>query len=359
MFWQAGLFWFDSDFSVQTFPFFVPPTTVRHENTSWAAFGQLSYDLSDVMTLTVGARYTDDDKDMTTPAGSFATVSPVSVSDEQVSWDLSLMYALNDEFNLFGRVASGFRAPTIQGRNIAFLDANPFSVADSETILSYEVGFKSQLGDRVRLNGSVFYYTIDDQQLSAIGGNTNSNVLINADKGIGTGIDFDSEFLITENFVVTLGGAWNDTEIDDPNLRTGICGSGQCTVLDPIDADGFALLDGNPFPQAPEWMLNATARYGAPVGDNDEVYVLLDYAHQGDTNFFLYESEEFHSGDIFELGLRAGYIGNDGRWELAVFARNLTDEENLKGGIDFNNNTGFDNEPRIVGVNFRLNFGQY
>jgi iron complex outermembrane receptor protein len=158
---------------------------------------------------------------------------------------------------------------------------------------------------------------------------------------------------------VTLGGAWNDTEIDDANLRTQVCGSGQCTVLDPLDANGFAILDGNPFPQAPEWMFNATARYGTPIGDNDEIYWLLDYAHQGDTNFFLYESAEFHSGDIFEVGLRAGYVANEGQWELAVFARNLTDEENLKGGIDFNNNTGFDNEPRIFGVNFRLNFGQY
>jgi iron complex outermembrane receptor protein len=156
---------------------------------------------------------------------------------------------------------------------------------------------------------------------------------------------------------MTFGGSWNDTEIDDPNLVTATCGSGQCTVLDPLDGNGFAILDGNPFPQAPEYMLNATARYSTAVGTNSEAYWLLDYALQGDTNFFLYESAEFHSGDIYELGLRAGYIGNDGQWELAAFARNLTDEENLKGGIDFNNNTGFVNEPRIFGVNFRLNFG--
>ena len=52
------------------------------------------------------------------------------------------------------------------------------------------------------------------------------------------------------------------------------------------------------------------------------------------------------------------YVGNDGQWELAAFARNLTDEENLKGGIDFNNLTGFVNEPRIFGVNLRVNFGE-
>ena len=356
LFWQAGVFWFDSDFSVQTFPGFVPPTTVRHENTSWAVFGQVSYDLTDRSTLTAGVRYTDDDKDMSTPAG-FNLIAPVSVSDEQVSWDVSLSFAMNDDVNIYGRVASGFRAPSIQGRNIAFLDANPFSIADSETILSTEIGFKSTLTDRVRLNGSVYYYTIDDQQLSAIGGNTNSNVLVNADKGVGLGVDVDTEILFSDNFVVTFGGSWNDTEIDDPNLVTAPCGSGQCTILDPLDVNGFPILDGNPFPQAPEFMINVTARYGVPVGDDDELYVYGDFVNQGDTNFFLYEAAEYHTGSIYEAGLRAGYIANDGQWELSVFARNVTDEENLKGGIDFNNNTGFDNEPRIFGLNFQLNFG--
>src|SRR5690606_20486334 len=228
MFWQAGVFWFGSDFSVETFPFFVPSTTVRHENTSWAVFGQVSYDLTDRATLTAGVRYTDDDKDMSTPRG-FNLIAPVSVSDEQVSWDLSLSFAMNDDVNLFGRVASGFRAPSIQGRNIAFLDANPFSIADSETMLSTESGFKSTITDRVRLNGSVYHYTIDDQQLSAIGGNANSNVLVNADKGKGMGVDLDAEILFSDYFIVTFGGSYNDTEIDDPNLRTAICA--QCTVL--------------------------------------------------------------------------------------------------------------------------------
>src|SRR5690606_12182026 len=124
-------------------------------------------------------RAAHDEKDMTTPETP-SEQPPVNVSDEQVSWDVSLMYQLNDDWNLSGRVANGFRAPSIQGRNIAFLDPNPFSIADSETILSTEVGFKSVLGERVRLNGAVYYYTIDDMQLSAIGGNTNSNVLVNA-----------------------------------------------------------------------------------------------------------------------------------------------------------------------------------
>ncbi|MDH4047187.1 MAG: TonB-dependent receptor [Gammaproteobacteria bacterium] len=371
-FWQAGVFYFDSDFSVTTSPFFVPSTTVRHENTSWAVFGHVSFDLTDRTTLTAGVRYTDDDKDMSVtdtppfnplPPGILAG-QPVSVADEQVSWDLSLMYAVNDDFNLYGRVASGFRAPTIQGRNIAFFDANPYSIATSETILSSELGFKSTIGDRMRLNGSVFYYTIDDQQLSAIGGNANSNVLVNADKGTGFGVDFDAEILLTDNLILTLGGSWNDTEIDDANLVTAMpCGvptntARRCTVLDPLDTDGFAILDGNPFPQAPEYLFNAVLRYSMPV-DGGDLFFQTDWAFQGDAQFFLYESTEFHSGDIYEGGVRAGFTADDNRWELAVFGRNITDAENLKGAIDFNNNTGFVNDRRIWGASFKINFGAF
>ena len=355
VFWQAGYFYFKSDFNVFTEPFFVPGTSVRHKNEAWAVFGQAAINLTDATTLTIGARYTDDEKDMTTDSGPNPQ-PPVNVGDEQVSWDISLMHDLNDSVNIYARVANGFRAPSIQGRNIAFFDPNPFSVAQSETILSTEIGFKSEINNRIRLNGALYYYTIDDQQLSAIGGNTNSNVLVNADKGIGIGTDIDAEFVLSDNFIMTFGGSYNDTKIEDSNLVTATCA--QCTVLDPLDSNGFAILDGNPFPQAPEYQFNVTLRYSTPVSDDDEIYWYADYAHQGNANFLLYESAEFHSGDIFEAGLRAGYIANDGQWELAAFARNISDEENLKGGIDFNNNTGFVNEPRIFGVNFRMNFGE-
>ena len=50
---------------------------------------------------------------------------------------------------------------------------------------------------------------------------------------------------------------------------------------------------------------------------------------------------------------------DDDRWEISVFGRNITDEENLKGGIDFNNNTGFVNDRRIWGASLKINFGTF
>jgi iron complex outermembrane receptor protein len=88
------------------------------------------------------------------------------------------------------------------------------------------------------------------------------------------------------------------------------------------------------------------------MANNSEFFLSTDWAFQGETQFFIYESEEFMSDSTFEGGARIGYSHDGGKWEVALFGRNITDEENVKGGIDFNNFTGFDNDPRIVGVSF-------
>ncbi|HCK84372.1 MAG TPA: TonB-dependent receptor [Hyphomonadaceae bacterium] len=346
--WQAGVFYFDSDLTVSTVGVGFPPlATLNHTNTSWAVFGQAGFDVSDQLSVSAGVRYTDDEKDLR----GVITPGPVSVSvsDEQVSWDLSAVYAMSDDANLYARIASGFRAPTIQGRDVAFF--NPPSVATSETIQSYEAGFKSDLFDRrARLNGAVFYYEITDQQFSAIGGLGNFNQLINADKGEGYGFELEGELAVTDALTLTSAFSYNHTEIKDATLAVGTCGSGQCTVRDPLNLAGNALIDGNPFPQAPEFIFDFTARYEHPLSSGATLFAATDWMVRGEFNIFLYDAVEYQTDRQFEGGLRAGYRSADGRWEAAVFGRNITDEENVIGGIDFNNNTAFVNEPRVVGV---------
>jgi len=354
--WQAGLFLFDSEFSVTTEPFFVEPTTVVHENASWAVFVHLDYDFTSKFTVVGGFRYTDDQKDLTALASPIPTV-PVTVEDEHVSWDISGIYLRNDYLRWYARVASGFRAPTIQGRDIAFFGAP--STARSEEIVSGEIGIKATLADeRLRVNGAIYRYQIQDMQFSAIGGAGNLVQLVNADKGNGTGLDVDLEWLLSDRFLVTAGISYNHTELDDPNLRVAPCGSGLCTVTDALDVNGNAIVDGNSFPQAPELLANLILQYTHELDGDDRLFFDVDYAFQGNTSFFLYESLEYNSDRAFELGVRAGVTLDDGRWELAIFGRNITDEENLVGGIDFNNLTGYDNGPAVYGVTLTGNFGQ-
>ena len=366
MSWQVGGFYFDSTFGVNSIDGFFGATEVFHGNTSWALFGQTSYKVNDKLDITGGIRYTDDVKTFSVGqqnVDGFALVigaaqiqqyDPIKVSDDQISWELSANYRLTDKTSLFARVADGFRAQSIQGRDVAF-EAPP-SVADSETITSFEVGAKSDLlNNTLRLNGALFYYIIDDIQLSAIGGQTQGNQLINADKGVGYGFEVDFDYRVLPNLSVGGGFSYNNTELQDDTLTVAPCGSGMCTVLDPRNAQNLALIDGNPFPQAPETILTLNGRYDFPI-ETGEIYIYGDYQMQGKTNLFLYESAEFKSNNNFEAGLRVAYINYDNNYEVGVFGRNITDEDNLKGAIDFNNLTGFVNEPRTFGVDFKISF---
>ena len=231
------------------------------------------------------------------------------------------------------------------------------SVADSETSLSYEIGIKADLFDRrARLGFAIFDYTVDDLQLTAVGGAANFNTLINADQAHGQGFELDLEALLTDRLSITLGTSYNDTEIDDAGLGIQACGGG-CTVLDPVGTvAGTVSIDGNRLPQAPEWVGNLTARYGIPMGEGAEWFIFTDWAYRDEVNFFLYESAEFHGDALLEGGLRVGYNWDYGNREIALFGRNITDAEELVGGIDFNNLTGFVNEPRLWGVEFTARF---
>jgi iron complex outermembrane recepter protein len=353
--WQVGAYGFWSDFTVTTVGFtFPPPVTVRHRNDAWAAFGQVTGQLSETVRVTGGLRYTEDDKRFIVVSGS--TPQPRGVEDERLTWDLSAFVDVSEEASVYARVASGFRAPTIQGRDVAFF--SPPSIAMSEKIMSYEAGFKSQMADnRIRLNGAVFYYTVDDPQFTAVGGGDNLVQLVNAKKGTGLGFEIDSAFQPTEYLTFTAGFAWNDTEIKDDTLAVGICA--QCNVIDPlvmIGGNTRALVDGNPFPNAPEITADITAELTIPVGVDHRVFLFTDWQYQGATNFFLYESQEFNADNQIEGGLQIGYGHIDGDWELALFARNITNEHNVRGGIDFNNNTAFVNDPRIIGISARVNY---
>jgi iron complex outermembrane receptor protein len=360
--WQAGLYYFDEDYDTEFFSYDSLAGGVQNQylranqtNTAWAVFGSIVYEVTPAFELRAGARYTNDDKDFVTgtPEG-FAFPDPTlpttaSLSDSKVSWDLAGTFSLNDSVNLYARVASGFRGASVQ-------PAGPFgnqSVAEPETNTSYEVGVKADLMDRrAKLYFNLFRYEVKDQQLTAVGGANNAVRLLNAEKTVGQGAELDFEAYLTPKLLVTLGASYNDTEIEDDSISVGTCFA--CTVTDPI-VDGFAVIDGNRLPQAPEWIANFTLRYGFPVG-NGELFAYTDWAYRSEVNFFLYESTEFTGKELLEGGLRVGYNWSEGKYEAALFGRNITDEVVAVGGIDFNNLTGFLNEPRIVGLQFKARF---
>ena len=112
------------------------------------------------------------------------------------------------------------------------------------------MGVKADFWDkRARLNFNLFHYTVNDQQLTAVGGAANFNQLINAKQTVGKGFEFDFDAYLTDNLLVTFGASLNDTEIQDsepvdPALRrrlhrarSGL--SGQARYRCPLTEIGF------------------------------------------------------------------------------------------------------------------------
>jgi iron complex outermembrane receptor protein len=360
--WQAGVYYFDEDYDIESFSYDTLAGGVQNQylrsnqtNTAWAVFGSVTYDLTPAFELRAGVRYTNDDKDFVTgtPQG-FAFPDPslpttAHLSDDNVSWDLSGTWSVSDAVNLYARVATGFRGASVQPAS----EFGNQSVAEPETNTSYEIGVKADLLDRVAsVYFNLFHYEVKDQQLTAVGGASNAIRLLNADRTVGQGAELDVQAYLTPQLLMTLGASYNDTEIEDGGIAVGTCFA--CTVTDP-QVNGLAIIDGNELPQAPKWIGNLTLRYGFPVG-NGELFAYTDWSYRSEVNFFLYESTEFTGKELLEGGLRVGYDWNDGRYEAALFGRNITNEEVAVGAIDFNNLTGFLNEPRIWGAQFKAKF---
>ncbi len=369
--WQVGAMYFDerniTDFYQRAF-FLTPPANnpnnwvrLRNQNTSWGLFGQASYELAPGLTVTAGGRFTNDTKktrllktaNRVDGSVSYTGRRYVRLSDEQPSWDVSVLYEASPEVSLYARVARGFRGPTIQGRSAVF--NSDFTTADSETILSGEAGIKtSLLGNRVRFNLSGFAYRVKDIQLN--GNDSDGNgVLFNADKAQAYGLEAELEARPIPNLSLTAGLSLLHTEIKDKNVYAQVCalnGVVVCTVQDPtITVAGrgvFAQIDGNPLPNAPKYTANVAARYDVPLGNGGSLFASTDWTLQGYTNFVLYKTAEFYSRGDFEGGLKIGYTAPGGRYEIAAFARNITNEKNLKGVIE-NYMAAVFNEPRVIG----------
>jgi len=364
--WQAGGLWYDENLDIDNISYDTLAGSARNgvarqrqDHTAWALFGAADYRFSPEWRIGGGLRYSDDRKRFTaqrlvSPIGA-GPIGPIAVApeDSDLSGNFSATYSPSDSVNFYARYATGFRAPAIQGR---LLFGDVVSVADSEKIRSFELGAKADLFNRrARIGASLFRYEVDDLQLTAVGGSTNFNTLINAEKAVGYGAELDFEATLTERLTLLAAASWNRTRLDDSRLAVQPCGS-PCTVLDPVGAvAGTVRIDGNPLPQAPEWIANIALRYTQPLAGG-EFYVLNDWSYRSEVNFFLYESREFVGDPLLEGGLRVGYRWADGRYEAAVLARNLLDEVEVVGGVDFNNLTGFVNDPRYLGAEFIVRF---
>jgi iron complex outermembrane receptor protein len=361
-FWQVGLYFLDDHIEVLSWEFVFPPdsqSVVTQDTTSLAIFGQSEFTVSDRSAVTVGLRYTSEEKELMVEniRNSFVVDDSIDVDDDFLSWDVALTFDANDDWTWYGRFANASRGPVTIGR-FGFT-----SSADTETTNSLEFGFKSTILDgNGRWNTSIYSYVNDDHQLVATGGVGNANRLLNADKVKGRGFETSLDLVVTDNFFMHFNASYNHTEIDDPDLLDELGGADgtSSTSLDPIidttriGLFGFPVtdvsIDGNPLPRTPEWVYNLILQYNIPLSEGD-FYINTDWNYRDESNLFLHETVEFVAESRTLGGLRIGYRTDN--TDVALVGRNITDEIVVDGGINFINMTAFINEPAFWGLEFR------
>lgn len=309
----------------------------KQKTRAYAVFGQTDFEIFDNTRLTLGGRFTNEKKDFDLDGaisgqsggpGNFGAPQTLwgghiqdSIDKSAFSWKAAIDHHFTDKVMAYASISTGFKSG---GFNGGFLDVNPILFAKqvapvrSETNTAYEVGFKSDLlDDTFRLNASAFYYDYKDLQLHTLvqGAGFPVDVLDNAQKATIKGVDVEAIAKPVENLTVRVNAEWLEATLDRFISTRGD---------DPANQPDFS---GNTLPNAPEFSLTGIADYTIPLGDGDAIDLLASASYRSKV-FFDPGNDPLIAQDAYwVVDARAAYTIDDGRWQLAVFGRNLTDEE--------------------------------
>lgn len=328
-----GLFGFYEDANVQLDPRFslrpiLSPdneilgyTPAELDNTviteALAAYGQVTYDFSDRARLTLGLRYSWDEK---TAEGQplVGDVTKLDDSWSQFTPRISFDYRLNDDVLTYLTVSEGWKGGSM---NIVPL----FSPYDPETIWSYEAGIKSQLFDRrAQLNIAVFYDKLEDQQfIRALPEETLGFVVDNAGESTVYGVELETRALLGERFSLDVSASYLNAEFDE--FLTDDPGTLEPEVLD---------LEGKKLPRSPEFTGTLGIEYrqdlpngGALTARGQYRYMTKVYFQQFN-DLLEYGHEDAHGKTDLYLTYEAPRLD----WSIQAFVKNLTDKDTIANG---------------------------
>lgn len=356
--WVAGAFYFWSEANVfSDFGFFPAPqgdlggSTVKTE--SFAFFVDGTYALTDQINLSLGGRYTNEDKNhdgLNLAPLVFPFVSPdvavpfsFDISDEVFTWRAVLDFQPSDDMMYYASVSTGYKAP---GFNTQFLfSTDPFAAApsDKEEVTTFEAGVKSAwLENSVIFNAAAYYsdYKGLQQVLTVptpIGVNT--PVLTNVDKAEIYGAEVDLSVRPNEYFDFIGAASYLHSEIKDPT-------------------SGF---DGNVVSAAPEFSFSLTGRAHLPWGSDGRATFQASYRWQDKMYFSLGENplQGVRSYGVLDLRVIAQPPGYE-NVTLEVFANNVTNTKYwvhvFGSGAIGGGSVAIWGQPRMYGVKARLDF---
>ena len=311
-------------FSVQT-----PEATTD----AWALFGETYYRFSDATTLTVGARYTDEEKSIRTRTvlPVFTPVIPPYAEGER-SWsqwtgkialDHMADLGITDTTLFYGSISSGYKGGGLNPGNSDSPDFKP------ETLNALEVGMKNTLLDNsLQANLAAFYYDYADLQLAQrIAGTA---ITTNSDATV-WGLEAELAWAPTERWLVNLNLAYLYTEIGKFFTVDAANPAQSLTTTTPAVAVN---LEGNELPYSPPFSVKFALQYTLPLGGSGwDAMFRLDTYYQDQ-----YYAREFNtSNDTIDAwtttDLQVRFEEPGDQVSILLFVKNVTDEDNITNSI--------------------------
>ena len=313
------------------------------DNEAWAVYGQFEYALTEQWSATLGMRWSEDKKSTTLTTDfsdiGFATRS-ASKKWSNFNPDLTVTYTASDDLMLYARLATGYRAG---GYNIRATTVTAFEKpVDEENVTSFEVGGKSEWWDnRLRLNGAVFYYEYEDQQITQFeaGSGGASSTLVNAGESSAWGTEIELTAMPIEPLLITLSYGYTDvsfqsfvTSVSDVETGFPVYDSNGDALMRDISGTASTIANG------PKTTASAIVEYSFPARSYGRWIAQLDASYSGKRTFHT-QLNRYDASDAYTL-VNARLTLADipvphGELSLAAWGRNLGNREVREYGVDF------------------------
>ena len=321
------------------------------ESESYAIFGQGTYAFTDRLSLTLGLRYTYEEKDFDflRVSNADALVSNIAPKKEDETWDaltpkFTLGYQYADDLLFYGTISRGFKSGGFNSIQLEDEFQGPF---DPEYLWAYEIGVKSKwFGQRLQLNVAAFYYDHSDLQVQKL----------TKDPDGGLPIPITDNASEAEEFGFEIEG--QARPINGLDIIAGI-GVLDAEYKDFVDEAGNDFSE-NELNRSPKLTTNLAIQYVFSLLDVG--YIVLRGEHQYQSKIYFTETNEniLSQKGFHNIKARVGYESLSGRFSLAYFGDNLTDEETVNVAIDlrdrFGEVTRSFNPPRTHGVEVTYRF---
>lgn len=333
------------------------PTSGSVKTKSYAAFADVSVDVTDKLLLSAGARYTSDDKTAEVFKANYfglgvpgSTAVPFQILSDYTNGRtfskftprFSATYKFTPAFNIYASYSQGFKSGGFDMRGDASVTPATRLGYDPETVTTYEIGFKSNLFDRhLKLNGAIFQSDYKGQQVTTQVpvGNSAVSFVDNVGNSRIRGAELEGSAMVTDWLSANFAVGYLDAKfLNYASFGVGASGSA-CIVNPPSPPSAIGcyidVSDQRVFQNTPEWSGFVGLSSHHSLGSGGTLDLNANLSFRSAVHLFETPIPALDQGSYQLVDLSAVWTSPDDHWRIGVHGRNLFDKRYKTGGYNF------------------------